>query len=329
MSEITIFFIIIMCLGFHIFLSACEMSMVSCNKLKIKHESKKGHFRALLAERFLSKPKKFLGTIIVGINIMVVTSSSLTSNLLGRYFSSEVTTILSTFILLPVILLFAEYIPKTIVRKNATQSCLILAPFLQLFSTILYPFSIAIISFSELITNIIKKKDDKRRSFFSRDELKILIKEFGRFGTLQNREKMMISEIFDFVDIRAEETMIPLKNVVVLPAESSVAEAKKTILDTGHSRIPVFSGSKKNIIGTIHAIKLLDIDNSLTLKKVIEKPYYIKRNKLILEVLEEVRRNRKFMAIVTNEEHNAVGVLTLEDIMEEIVGDIEDEYDVE
>ncbi|MFC1668177.1 hemolysin family protein [Chlamydiota bacterium] len=326
MSDFGIILVILCCILFHALLSASEMSIISCNRLRMKYLSKKGSIRARIVEYFLLKPKYFLGTVLVGINILVVSSATLTTHLLSKYVSSDFTALLSTVILLPVILLFAEFIPKTLVQKYADTLSLYLAPFLRIVSIILYPLAVIATFFSDGISFLFRGSK-KKKSGYSRDELKILIKEFIQMSPHKYHAKKIMPGIFNFVNSTVDKIMVPIQSVRLLSSDDSINQAKKLVTETGFSRLPVCAGKKQDIIGTIHANRLLDASDETEVKKILEKPYYIHYKKYISRVLEEMRSNQKFMAIVINDAEKAIGIVSLEDIMEEVIGDIKDEYD--
>ncbi len=324
---LTALLIIIFSLLFQAFFAGSEMAIISCNRVKLRHKAEMGERRARLVQRFLEHPENFLATTLVGYNVAVVIGSCVLNNLLSRYAPPGTENILSLIILWPLVLIVGQIVPMASGRQQANRLSLSVAYPLRIAYYILFPIVFSASLLARGISTILTGKHTRKNPFVSREEIELLVKESHESGFLKQEEREMIEEIFDFGERTVREAMIPLIDVVAAPETASVAELTGLIANSGHSRIPVYRKRIDDIVGTVSATDLTGLPGDSTARGIMRSPYIIPESVSLEVVLKDLQRNRKHIAIVVDEYGGVSGILTLEDIIEEIVGEIEDEYD--
>ncbi|MDP8236271.1 MAG: hemolysin family protein [Candidatus Erginobacter occultus] len=326
-GELTIL-IIFFCLLLHAFFSASEMALVSVNRLRIRYLAESGSRRALMVEKTLENPETFLSTTMVGINLFLVLGATLASNLFSRRLGfGDRGVLLATVIMLPLILVFAEITPKNLSRSRATSMSLLLIYPLRFAYYILYPLVRVISWITSRILRILGVTSEVNRLFTSVDDIRLLIEEGMRQGTLSKDEERMISRVFEFREYEASDVMVPLIDVNLAPENAPVSDLRRLISESGHTRIPVYRDRVDKIIGTVQVSDLVLAGGEETIAGLIREPYIVPESKPLDELLEELRNSDVNMAIVVDEYGGVAGIVTLENIIEEIVGEIRDEYD--
>ena len=318
---------IILSLAIQAFFASSEMGIISSNKIKISHRALRGDKRAKHLEWLFENPEKLLGTTLVGVNIAVISGSSLAASLTSRVFKNpEIAAGIATLIMLPLVLIFGQILPMTFARKNSTPFSLAVAYPIKAAYFILFPLVFIASGVANLFSKLFGGERTKRSHFVTRDELKLLIKEGIRKGAMDNIVVGMAYEIFDFGEMDTKDIMLPLKNVVSASKDATADELMRIIVDTGYSQIPVYSEWPDNIIGVVKATDLLTQDYTKKALDVMRPCYLIRENELLESALKNMQQNRLNFAIVADSTGRLTGIVTLEDIIEEIVGEIEDEY---
>jgi len=325
MDILTVIFIAIFCLVSEGFFAGSEIALVSVNRIKIKHEAESGSKVAKVIDLLLSSPEKLFVTSSLGINLSVVIGTSVvTAFLVDRYGNRG--DFYATLIMSPLSILLAEIIPKSVFQHRADFFARLSIYPLRAVMLILYPF----VSVTSYITNFIMfyftGKREFKGHFVTREEIKYLIR-LAEKKILDAEEKKIIGKIFDFRNITVEECMVPLINVVALDENSTIEMAKGKIEDTSYSRIPIFRERIHNIHGILNVSDILRASDDAAIKNLMKPAYYVPKGKKINELLEELQWLGIQMAVVVDEYGGTIGIVTREDILEEIVGEIEDEYD--
>ena len=305
------------------FFAGSEIALISCDKIKMRSFAEGGSKSARLVLSAYNDVDKFLGTSLVGINLALITATLiLTFYIESNYgISSELYTVL---ILSPLIVIFGQVVPKSVFQSNSNKMILWVIYPLWIATKIFFPILVVVRLFTKLILRLIGK--DKNISI-TRDEL-IDVIEGDKDKPVTDFHTRMLKRIFGFSETTVEEIMIPLVNLDVLNQNSKVEEAIKLIKETGHTRIPIYDERIDNITALLHSFYLLgEVDVNEPVKKYALQPFYVPESKLVNDLLDEMKRGRAGMAIVVDEYGGAVGAITLEDILEEVVGEIEDEYD--
>jgi CBS domain containing-hemolysin-like protein len=308
------------------FLSGSEMAMVAADRKRLARFAHSGPRSARLTFRILQNPSWFLSTALVGSNLAEVANAALVTALLVGHFGPQGD--LWAFLLLtPLILVFGEILPKTLFRQLADRWVLKIVPIIYVVSYILYPVVWFMSKATEGVLRILGLEGEVR-PFVTREELQLLLQSESGPTDMKPHEKTMIRRIFRFADTKVREVMIPLVNVTALEDSTTVAEAVASVRQENYSRYPVFQERIDNIIGLVHSFDLLLApERGQTIQPFIRPISFFPESKPIDELLLELQRKQEALAVVVDEYGGAVGIVTVEDILEEVVGEIEDEYD--
>ncbi len=316
-----------MCLVTQAFFSGVEMVMLSCNRLKLRHLSESGNRLAKVAVDFLDEPQKFLAATMVGVNLPIVAGSAVAASLAVEWVSNDLVAIVSAAIMWPLILIFGEIVPMSLARQYADRLVLVTIFPLKVSYFAMLPIVAIVTSISNLIAKIVGVDVKNKSPFVTRDEIQILVREGERHGALHRDERRMIHHIFHFGELRTREIMVPLIDIVAVSVAENVGHTAKLMIQTGHSRIPVYRDRVDNVVGMVHAVDLIGLDENAPVQEVMDDVYIVPETKSAEEVLADLRANGKHMGTVVDEYGGISGIVTLEDIVEEVVGEIEDEYD--
>ncbi len=316
-----------LCLLAMMFFSAAEMAFIAANRPRLRHLAEEGSRTAALYLEAFRQPERVLSTAMMGVTVAhIVAASAATWSLLpwlGGWAPVVVTVLLT-----PVMLLFGEIIPKAVAREWATSLILRLYRPLTWTAAALLPF----VAVSNLVVRSVLRVfgggEPDMRAFVSREELKALLQMQPGEADVTTQEAELIDNIFDLGDTTVREVMVPLVEVAMLPETASPREAIALIRERGFSRIPVYRRRETNVVGVIAAMDLLSRGAQVaTLDELKRPPYYVPETTRIDDLLREMQRARSHMAVVVDEYGGSTGVVTLEDILEQIVGEIQDERD--
>jgi gliding motility-associated protein GldE len=313
------------------FFSGSETAYLAVSRAKIRKLAKDGDPRAQVLLHLIEHPNRVLVTILVGNNLVNITAASLATSLAIEAFGSKGIGI-ATGVVTLIVLIFGEITPKSYSATNAEKVALFVARPIYLLMKLLAPLVLLLSKFAKLLVKSFGG-EVKLGPFITEEELKMLVEVGEEVGAIEKEEKEMISGIFEFGETDVREVMVPRIDMKCIDAKESIETARKLILETGHSRIPVYEGSIDNIIGILYAKDLLKYLNSKgakpkSLREIIRPAYFVPETKKLDDLLREFQQNRVQIAIVVDEYGGTAGMVTLEDILEEIVGEIKDEYDV-
>ncbi|OGQ04500.1 MAG: hypothetical protein A2W61_07500 [Deltaproteobacteria bacterium RIFCSPLOWO2_01_44_7] len=319
--------IVTTCLLAEGFFTGTEMSVVNADKLALRSRARKGSKRAKIALTLFANPARFFSTTLLGTNLSVVTSSVCTTYYIVQNFGASYEGF--ALLLSPILLIFGEIIPKSLYQHYANPLVLKLMYPLKffgfLFSPIVYPLS----KLTNALLGTVTKKVGSELPV-TRDELELLLREgteTSDSGVGGTGRKTIISRIFDLADKRVTNIMIPLVDVEALSISVTREEAEMAFADKGFSRLPIFQDRIFNIVGILNNIDLLLADDKATLKESMRPAYYVPEGMPLDELLVTMKRKGEPMAVVVDEFGGASGIVTLEDLIEQVVGDIQDEYD--
>ena len=322
-------FVILICLFCEGFFSGTETAMVSVDRARIKALAEQGAKKQVLVESVLSKPEKFFSTTLLGTNIFEVLSSAIATLLIINYLGEQYK-YTAIIIMTPFILVLGEIAPKTIYRYHAEQITPYLAYPLKVLSILFYPLVIVLTWLTTLFMLLLGGGSAKLRPQATREDLENYLDMWNIDSSLRTAEKKMVERIFDFSETEVEDVMIPLVNVEALEVHDRIEKAISCAQKTGYSRIPVFKEEAYNIIGIVHAFDLLTAQQkTLTLNDIMRPAPYVPNTAPVDELLKQLRTEGNSIAIVVNEYGGTIGIVTIEDILEEVVGEIYDEYDKE
>jgi len=309
------------------FFSGSEIGMIAINRIKMKQKADDGNSSAERVLNLLNTPEKLFATTSLGTNLAVVSSTSIfTAYMVTRMGNQG--ELLAMIILSPIILFGGEIVPKMILQNRADT----IMPFfiwpLEMSLRILSPIIIFFTSISSFITNKLFRLSQENKKTFSRDQILQVLSLDSQTIALDATERTMIHKIFNFGDITVDQCMVPLVQLTAIRDDSTLEEAHQLAVDTGFSRFPVFHERMHNIIGVLNTFDLLNqpIDNS-PLTHLVRPAHYIPSNKKIDDLLKELQKRGLHMGVIVDEYGGCIGLTTVEDLLEEIVGEIEDEYD--
>ncbi|MBA5850424.1 HlyC/CorC family transporter [Clostridium sp. cel8] len=313
------------------FFSMSETALMSINKIKLKHMVDKKVPKSKLVESLIEDPNKLLGAILIGNNIVNIAASSLATVIATKIFKNSGIAI-STGIMTILVLIFGEITPKSIAKQKSEQVSLMVAKPIKLTVIIFRPFVYIFTNISHVFIKLFGADPDATEPFITEEELKTMVDVSEESGVLENIEKEMIFNIFDFADLQIKDVMVQRVDISAIDSEATYDEVMDEIKSKQFSRIPVYSETIDNIIGIINVKDFVMVENireDFSIDKYMREAYYTFEFKKIIEVFKEMKKTRNHIAIVLDEYGGTVGLVTIEDLLEEIVGEIEDEYDTE
>ncbi len=316
------------------FFSSSEIAMFNLPRHRLEGLVEEGRPRAKLVQQLKEDPHRLLVTILVGNNIVNVAMSSIATALLAMWVSQAASVAIATFGVTAVVLLFGESAPKSYAVENTESWALRIARPLQISEKLLWPMIFVFDHLTRIVNNMTGSETTLESSYVSRSEIQNLIKTGEQEGVIEEDERQMLQRIFRFNNTIAKEVMTPRLDMTAVDVETSLEEALETAIQSGHARLPVYEGSLDNIIGVLHIRDLVrdylyGEAEDITLEDVIEPTLHVPESKNVDELLTEMRERRVHMVVVIDEFGTTEGLITIEDMVEEIVGEIvEAEEDV-
>lgn len=339
---------VLLIIGFIIingFFAAAEIAVVATRRIRIRQLVEEGNKNARILQKFKEDPDRFLATIQIGITLAGVLAAAIGGASAVRVIkpalqkipvtaiaaSAEIISIgLVTLIITYFLLIFGELIPKSIALTNPERIGLKTAKSVEVFSKVAFAF-VRILTFS---TNILLKPFGKKTytgRAITEEEVRMLIKEGGEQGVFEETEQELIHSVFEFTDMSAKEVMVPSTQMVTIGLNMPVEDIKTVITEEQFSRYPVIGKDLNDIRGILYVKDFLNAlaKGGVDIRKLIKPPYFIPEMMNISNLLKEMQKKRVHMALVIDEYGGVSGLVTMEDILEEIVGEIRDEYDIE
>ena len=316
------------------FFSSAETAFMSVNKIKLRSEVDDGSKRAALILKLLDNNTKLLSTILVGNNIVNIVASSLTTTLMIRLFGSTAVGI-ATGLLTLIILIFGEITPKTLATRKAERFADIYAPFIRFLMFIMTPVTFVVSKMANGVLLIFGVNPAEKTEQVTEDELLTYVDVSHEDGVLEKDEREMINNVIDFGDTLVKDVMVPSIKMKCVPDDIDYDELIKAFREDEYSRMPVYNGTIDNIVGVIWAKDLLlkydpaNDNGAFDIRKYMRKPYFTYDHKHTRELMSVMREEYRSMAIVLDEYNTTAGLITIEDLIEEIVGEIRDEYDLD
>jgi CBS domain containing-hemolysin-like protein len=318
-SYIIILIILIICSAFF---SGSETILISLYRTGGKH------LKDQKLRRLLTDPDRLLSTLLLGNNLVNVAASAIATHLAILRFGSYGLAI-ATGVMTFLILTFGEILPKTVGLKSADKLALKIIKPVWYMSIVFYPVCKALTLFAGLFT----KGKAGLQPAVTEEEIKAVVEMGEESGAIESEEKEIIHRVFELGDTRVKEIMIPKQAIVAIQADEEVKDALNVATSSGYSRIPVYGNGIENIVGILYTKDLLNqINGGIKEQKIhgiMRQPYFVPESKRLDDLLQEFQRKRIQIAIVTNGNGETVGIATLEDIIEEMLGEIYDECDIE
>lgn len=310
------------------FLSSSETAIIGLSKIRLRHLLKKGVKQAFSLEKLMTKLDKFITAILIGNNFVNIAISSIITaglvRLVGYRWGVALATIVATFF----ILIFCEITPKLLSIKHGEKIALFSAKFMEVLIDLFSPLIKIFTSIANLILKILGIKPPRRLPLITEEELRLLIEIGKEEGVLTEEERVLLHRIFEFGDTEVGNVMITRDKMVAISIDYSLEKILDILSEEGHARIPVYKDNLDNIVGILYVRDLLYIlrNNKLFLMQDIISPaYFVLPNKKINELLKEFQLKKIQIAIVKDNHNRTLGLVTLEDLIEEIVGEIEEE----
>jgi putative hemolysin len=312
--------------------SAAETALTSVSRIKLKNKVEEGDQKAVQIEHLLSQPNIFLSTILVVNSVAVIVASSM-ATVLALRFSANYGELIATILISLVVLIFCEITPKTAAVQNPLRWARVLVGPVRGAAWLLRPIVWLLTAVTNSLVRLMGGQIKHRGPFVTEEELRLLVNVGEEEGVLEEEETEMIRSIFEFADTTVREVMIPRIDMVMLESDATVDEAVDLALQGGFSRIPVYEEAVDNIIGVLYTKDMLrqlrENHNTLPIRDFLRPAYFVPETKKLDDLLREIRQRRTHMVIVVDEYGSVAGLVTIEDLVEEIVGDIQDEYDRE
>ena len=322
--DLIIYLLIVLFVLFSAYFSGSEAAVISVDKFKLKsiklNDKKQKKAKQLL--RLIENPNKPLSALLVGNNIAVVSATSLTAMLFIRRYGSK-GEMYATFLMAFIILIFGEILPKVIFRRIANNILLKTFGILKFFVKVFSPVINIIIFLVEHLPGVKRLKGKQKGIFLTREDLKTIFYMGYKQGVIDEGDEEVLTNIFDFGVTFVREIMVPLVDIILVPHNKKVLDVIKLSRRTGYSRIPVFEDHVYNIKGYASVLDLFEAKSSESISKYMRTPYFVPETKMIDDLLIEMNNKRLPIVFVVDEYGGVSGMVTMEDIVEEIIGEID------
>ena len=326
-GDVTQLIILIILLMLSAFFSSAETALTTVNRIRIRSLADDGSKRAKTVLKITDNSGKMLSAILIGNNIVNVAAASITTSLAYSLGGSAVA--IANAVITVAILLFGEITPKTTAAIHAEKLALIYAPIISIFMKIMTPVIFIINGLSNAVLLLLRIDPNAKNQTMTENELRTIVDVSHEDGVIESDEKEMIYNVFDLGDAKAKDVMVPRVHVTFADVNTTYEELIEIFREDKFTRLPIFEDSTDNVIGTINMKDLLLFDNTkeFHIRDILREAYFTYEYKNISELLVEMREASFNIAIVLDEYGDTAGLITLEDILEEIVGEIHDEYD--
>lgn len=322
--------VIIFCVIMSAYFSATETAFSSLNKIRIKTLAEDGNKRAALVSKMADKYDTMLSSVLIGNNIVNILASSLATvffiHLLTASGKEELGTTVSTIVVTVVILIFGEISPKTIAKRSPEKFAMFAAPLLHFLMIIFTPLSFLFQQWQNLLAKIFKSNDG---AGMTEEELISIIEEAEEEGDFDKEESTLIKSAIEFGDLKVDDIFTPRRDITAISTKASKDEIAKCFSDSGYSRLPIYDDDIDNIKGIIYYKDFYTTayKTQVPIHEIIKPVIYVAKSQLISDLLKELQAKQMHLAVVMDEFGSTAGIVTLEDILEEIVGEIWDEHD--
>ena len=328
-SDIIQLVIVIILLSASAFFSSAETALMTSNKLKMRNLADNGNKRAAKVLKVTENTDKMLSAILIGNNIVNLTASSISTALTLKIFGSKLVGI-ATGILTFLILVFGEITPKNVASKNAEKMALAYIGVISFLVTLLTPVIFIVNTVAKFVISIFNKNGDDNNAV-TEEELRAMVEYSHEEGVIENEEKKMIVNVVDFGDTVAGDIMVPRVDMVMVDEKSSYEEILQVFREERYTRIPVYEETPDNVIGILNVKDFLLIEDkeNFVMKELLREPLYTYEYKKTSALMMDMRKTGANIVIVLDEYGITAGLITLEDMLEEIVGEIRDEFDAD
>ena len=322
----TLWVSLVILVAFSAFFSASETAFSSLNQIRLKSRADDGDSSAARVLAMAEQYDKLLSTILVGNNIVNIAAASIGTILFSRLLGAERGATVSTIVLTIVVLIFGEVTPKSLAKEMPERVATMVSPFLSILIVILTPVTWLFTQWKKLLGHFIHSGESDT---ITEGELMTMVSEAENDGELTDRESELIRSAIEFDDVEVEEILTPRVDVIAVEDDLPLDEVAQTFAESGYSRLPVYHGTIDNIIGVVHEkdFYLARLKKEATLEELVKPTLYTTGSTQISQLLRTLREQHHHMAVVVDEYGGTEGIITLEDILEELVGEIWDEHD--
>lgn len=319
--------VIIICIAFSAFFSASETSFTSVNVIRLKNMAQNGNRRAERTLKLVDSYDSLLSTILIGNNIVNIVCASVATLLFTNLLGAKIGVPVSTAVITVAVLIFGEVSPKSLAKEHAESFALAVTPFLKSLTIILKPLNYLFAQWKKLLNKIFKKKSDHT---VTPEELMTIVDEAQSGGGIDDESSELIRSAIEFDDLDVFDILTPRVDVIAVDKDDSIEEVARVFAENPHSRLPVYEGNIDRIIGMIHEKDFFCAlqKGEKNINSMIKKVALVSPTMKISDLLKLLQKEKSHMAIVIDEFGGTEGIVTLEDILEELVGDIWDEHDV-
>lgn len=319
--------VIVICIIMSMYFSATETAFSCLNRIRIKNKAENGNRRAALVLKLVDKYDEILSTILVGNNIVNITCSSVATLLFVNLLKDpDLGATVSTIVITILLLIFGEISPKTIAKERPEGLAMFSAPILHFFLIVLTPITFFFKLWQKLLGILFKSPADQG---ITEEELLTIVDEAEQDGNLDKDESELIRSAIEFNELEVRDIFTPRIDISAIPSDISKEKAAEVFSETGYSRLPVYEGTLDNITGILYLKDFYNIayNRKTDIQEIIKPVIYVPRSKKISDLRKELQEQQLHIAVVTDEFGGTVGIVTLEDILEELVGEIWDEHD--
>ncbi len=334
METYSLVILLVILVSMSAFFSASETALTAFNRGKLKEISEKSQKKAELLKNWLKRPNEMLTALLIGNNIVNILASSIATTVAISFLGNNSRAIaIATAGMTLLLLIFGEITPKVVAKAYSTTISSHVVKLVYILSKIFLPVSHVLMFLSRFIARMFGVKLNDISFLITEEEIKSVVSVGEEEGVIEEEEKKMIHSIFEFTDTTVKEIMIPRTTVFAIEAGKTLNEVWENVISTGYSRIPVYDERIDNIIGVFYLKDLFNIikegNLDIQVRDFIREAYFVPETKPLFEMLEEFKKKKIHMAIVIDEYGGTAGIITIEDLIEEIVGDINDEFDIE
>jgi len=329
MSDLPLFILLVLLVLMSAFFSSSETALINMSKIRLKYLVKEKVKNADKLEKLYEDSNKLIGAILIGNNIVNVATSSIATIITTSRFSNAGLGI-SVGLTTLVILIFGEITPKNLALKNSESISLFVAPIILFLVRIFTPILFILNNISNLLSALLGQRNDDKKPTITQDELKTIVDVSNQEGVLETDETEMIQNIFEFKDLTVDDIMIQRRDIVAISADMSYDEIIDVFKNRQLSRLPIYEDTIDDIIGVLYAKDLFFTEQSkedFDIKTVMREPVFVNEFVKISDFFKKMQQVKTHIAIVLDEYGGVAGIVTMEDLVESIVGDIYDEYD--
>ena len=327
------FIIIIVCILLIALLSSSEVAFISLNRVRLRHLIEKGDHNAEIAQRIRDQHDRFFSAVILSGNLFTVLATSVGTAVSISYLGEDIGIVIATIAMTMLTVIFGELAPKTFAVSHAEKIALALARPIETYIKLISPLVFIVNTFSNLVIRLFGGEVKPGPQLLTEDEMKAMIRMGEEDGTIEKEEKEMLHNIFEFGDKKVTEAMVPRTEIIAVSEDATVADVLSLVSEEGYSRYPVMKETVDNIIGLLYVKDIVRkmaeeaVPPETKVKNFIRDAYYIPESKMVTALLDDMQKDKFQIAVVVDEHGGTAGLIPLEDIMEEIVGSLQDEFE--